>query len=1556
MGAQSRGSGITIRSGLHINIIVVLIVIQDSQTARRKGVVWFFFRLLIIEKEVREFCRDIAHDRYSGSRADKKEIKMDRYRHKYRTWIRAIAMAVVCLFTINTLVWAYPDMATRSSGTNLQVPSFFGSNDRQIRTELACIMAMSMTEKPFQDINAELDEWLSAVTGADTNRMLNVLSNPVVVEEGIEIIMEVFRGPDAGKRFRVIADPDSIENINDPVGAVRIEEIDREGRSRIVADKRSDEKQEKEEIQLEDDGTSPSVLEKDKDKDEKPANSILTNRFDSPFWRALNIGQTVFHELGHLLTAVITGQWNKLFDFYKRKAAMDLARRAVDVLGIKDPQEIEELMENAAGEGASTKSAVSKARKELLQDVLWQGRVIGVSGFAGGFGGMLGNIIGLGFAVAMVPASFSLAAMPGIYSFLALLPDAIALFIILALPAYTGFMNLISLGNELIKAFTEGDIYEYIDERKDITALETQSELDGYAADLHEIGKKMGKFGHSIDRGKSTGRRGEDTREKIIVDFSKDKALRVFYSRFMVRFCLKILKEAGPRILIEVIMTRITGRKRRLQLPPRLRGGLVRIVYDTVKEMVAYDLGYVVHELESRYRGKWVLIGDAAIKPGKGVCRHHGLIVSAVLERLIQDGYLHGWVFYRRDRGHGWAEYRDSARVYHKVDVAGREFIPNYYEVAPDEEEEAMTGEEVFAHTMVVNEGFAERIRGRMSHEGDSIEDLDDPDDEEFLPDAADDAVDIDARAFLDRQVRRYGFMDNGYQEIPEGMGHRTIKGDSLDMQSFEGDIWIKILTRSYRVSVVAGQVWIRAYDNHNKAVVGDIGKFDIGRTITVGRTRTNDYADIWSGNEHVSRKHFSLVVSDRSGGYEFGLTDLNSLCGTEVAWKNSAALEDKSETETLDGLNEGNGKTLPEKTANGLFGEKQITDVRVMLPVLEGLQFPKGERYRKPGDDGDRTLRNVVENPPYDDYRMPVFNERYTKAVQDEQYAVTRAGLEGEISIEDAIDTYFPDDGDKLRKVLKERGPKRCIVAMVETLWKNRAAIDGYVPRSLLHHAESEWNIIRNLIAGETGFTGGLVNIHIDAERTLAQYEKYFGDEFRSLSGNVEAQNFMAHMLLLHDLGKNSLGETGHERRSEAILENVFKGDYCGLSDADKNMLKRVIGFHTNVQNINVSEKNKQEFRRLVEETAADGISIEKFGEIIKIWFVFRMAERLQSEHFGFGEEGETKELRKGYDAVKDIVEKVYEDRGSEQRSEGNRTIEKLIVHSDKKSQQVMRTVTAYLEGAAGMTESNKEVTPIDIEIDLSMMPQGDIDSNVETWAYLFLMCKDIKNVNFVFKLPELSKKLPGASQDKYEEKLTIRLLEDVNKAAGEQDFVARLKKSILGKAMAAGMTEEYLDERINAEREGALKMSIMSKSWLEWMRLRGLELDKGQYPVAMAGNTIDTSGAVALRNFEAAVTIGLAKAALAIAKKRDEENGEGQKELPQLRKQMLGRLQKLYEIICGDRITLTEDTLDNMVHSYSAVRLCLAISMALPPITRDVVEKLENHHENIQLALMAA
>ena len=234
--------------------------------------------------------------------------------------------------------------------------------------------------------------------------------------------------------------------------------------------------------------------------------------------------------------------------------------------------------------------------------------------------------------------------------------------------------------------------------------------------------------------------------------------------------------------------------------------------------------------------------------------------------------------------------------------------------------------------------------------------------------------------------------------------------------------------------------------------------------------------------------------------------------------------------------------------------------------------------------------------------------------------------------------------------------------------------------------------------------------------------------------------------------------------------------------------------------------------------------------------------------------------------------------------------------------------------------------------------------------------MCKDIKNVNFVFKLPELSKKLPGASQDKYEEKLTIRLLEDVNKAAGEQDFVARLKKSILGKAMAAGMTEEYLDERINAEREGALKMSIMSKSWLEWMRLRGLELDKGQYPVAMAGNTIDTSGAVALRNFEAAVTIGLAKAALAIAKKRDEENGEGQKELPQLRKQMLGRLQKLYEIICGDRITLTEDTLDNMVHSYSAVRLCLAISMALPPITRDVVEKLENHHENIQLALMAA
>jgi hypothetical protein len=52
---------------------------------------------------------------------------------------------------------------------------------------------------------------------------------------------------------------------------------------------------------------------------------------------------------------------------------------------------------------------------------------------------------------------------------------------------------------------------------------------------------------------------------------------------------------------------------------------------------------------------------------------------------------------------------------------------------------------------------------------------------------------------------------------------------------------------------------------------------------------------------------------------------------------------------------------------------------------------------------------------------------------------------------------------------------------------------------------------------------------------------------------------------------------------------------------------------------------------------------------------------------------------------------------------------------------------------------------------------------------------------------------------------------------------------------------------------------------------------------------------------------------------------------------------------------VELAEETLDNMISPYPGVRQNLAITLALPPITRMAVEKLREFHKAMQLALMA-
>ncbi|MGB2651530.1 MAG: methyltransferase domain-containing protein [Candidatus Omnitrophota bacterium] len=278
-------------------------------------------------------------------------------------------------------------------------------------------------------------------------------------------------------------------------------------------------------------------------------------------------------------------------------------------------------------------------------------------------------------------------------------------------------------------------------------------------------------------------------------------------------------------------------------------------------------------------------------------------------------------------------------------------------------------------------------------------------------------------------------------------------------------------------------------------------------------------------------------------------------------------------------------------------------------------------------------------------------------------------------------------------------------------------------------------------------------------------------------------------------------------------------------------------------------------------------------------------------------------------------------------------RRIEAAIRSSNMNSQNLIKGIKEYFHDA----KINPKDQPVDVVVDLSLIPKEDIEENAETWSYLIRMCEKLGNVNFIFEIP----KFTGRGD------LPSELLGDIEKAAGKEKFAATLEKYL----------DKGLMARVNAgRRKNAIELPILSKRLLEWKRDSEIELEANQYPVALEGLTTVNDQEVVLRNFEAALSIGLSKAALAIAKKRDSEKTEDEeKELPIIRKKILDKMQKLYAVFRED-VVLTEKTLDNMIHQASAVRMNLAISLALPPITRMFFQKLKDHHDKMQLFLLAA
>ncbi|MFC1548485.1 protein kinase [Candidatus Omnitrophota bacterium] len=331
-------------------------------------------------------------------------------------------------------------------------------------------------------------------------------------------------------------------------------------------------------------------------------------------------------------------------------------------------------------------------------------------------------------------------------------------------------------------------------------------------------------------------------------------------------------------------------------------------------------------------------------------------------------------------------------------------------------------------------------------------------------------------------------------------------------------------------------------------------------------------------------------------------------------------------------------------------------------------------------------------------------------------------------------------------------------------------------------------------------------------------------------------------------------------------------------------------------------------------------------------------------------------------------------------------RKIMQKIDDMGSSNKKLRRTIRGYLSEAA--KRSSAELPPVDVVIDLSLFSREDLETNIETLAQLILLCSKTENINFVFeKRPKMlkGKKLEGSLEDAIE------------KAPDADEVIRVLRAKLKSKAILYEGDDrkisKLINERVKSTRSSAKKgqepieIPIISKAFLEWASDNDVELTPNQYPVAMEELTLNEQDIVPLRNMEAALSIGLSKALLVMTRRkiRQEKESEAEKApgfdrmKPEEREALirnmvdseLGRLiendKKLQKILKDITelyvlfekkvpITVRTKTLVNMTFPDSTVRMNLAITMSLPPVTRMAIDKLQHFHECIQLALQMA
>ncbi|MBD3425871.1 MAG: protein kinase [Candidatus Omnitrophica bacterium] len=164
-------------------------------------------------------------------------------------------------------------------------------------------------------------------------------------------------------------------------------------------------------------------------------------------------------------------------------------------------------------------------------------------------------------------------------------------------------------------------------------------------------GPGQGNYGHRIIGGKSEGRSLVAKRE--IIHAKWGQPIQELYEKVRdnVRKASKDLADSGYDLGSGMA-----------------KGLLIRAVFDAIRDNVDYD----EKQTDKYAKFHYILDINRVLSDKRGVCRHMGILVGMMLEKLIQDNMIEGMVFYVRPtgRGHGFAAYVTSSGDPIILDVA----------------------------------------------------------------------------------------------------------------------------------------------------------------------------------------------------------------------------------------------------------------------------------------------------------------------------------------------------------------------------------------------------------------------------------------------------------------------------------------------------------------------------------------------------------------------------------------------------------------------------------------------------------------------------------------------------------------------------------------------------------------------------------------------------------------------------------------------------------------------------------------------------------------------